>query len=170
MNTIRIKWISALMAAILLINTTAAFAGLDSKKAQYVGGTVVSIIEGAEGSLDASGETQVVFRPDKKKGPSYSIPYSNVTALGYGQHAGRRVGATIALGVTTMGIGALPILFSKKRRHYLTINFKDNEGKDQAAIFELGKDTTRTLLATLAARTGKTVEYEDDEARKSGNK
>jgi hypothetical protein len=82
----------------------------------------------------------------------------------------RALGATIALGVTTMGIGALPILFSKKRRHYLTINFKGDEGKDQAAIFELGKDTTRTLLATLAARTGKTVEYEDDEARKSENK
>ena len=170
MNRISTKLISALMAAIVLINGTAAFAGLDSKKAQYVGGTVVSIMEGAEGHLDASGETQVVFRPNKKKGPSYSIPYSNVTALGYGQHAGRRVGATIALGVTTMGIGALPVLFSKKRRHYLTIHFKDNEGKDAAAVFQLGKDVTRTLLASMAARTGKTVEYEDDEARKSGNK
>ena len=70
MNTIKV---TAFMAAILLINTT--------------GGTVISISEGAEGSLDASGETEVVFRPNKKQGPSYSIPYTNVTALGYGPHA-----------------------------------------------------------------------------------
>jgi hypothetical protein len=157
------------MAAILLINTTAAFAGIGAKKAQYVGGTV-ALVEGSEGRFHTTDEKQCQFRPDDKENLSFAIPYDSVTALSYGQHAGRRVGATIALGVTTMGIGALPILFSKKRRHYLTISFKDQEGKDQAAIFQLGKEVTRTTLAIMSARTGKTVEFEDEEARKSGNK
>ena len=72
--------------------------------------------------------------------------------------------------MTTLGIGALPILFSKKRRHYLTLEFTNEQGMTQAAIFELGKDVTRTMLATLKARTGKEIEYEDEEARESGNK
>jgi hypothetical protein len=31
-------------------------------------------------------------------------------------------------------------LFSKKRNHYLTITYKDSSEKEQAAVFELGKD------------------------------
>lgn len=69
-----------------------------------------------------------------------------------------------------MGIGALPILFSKKRRHYLTIEYQDEQGHAQAAIFEVGKDAIRTVLKTLEVRSGKQVEYEDEDARKAGNK
>jgi hypothetical protein len=163
------KTISALLLAILLI-PSAAFAGLGSKKAQYVGGTLTGYKEGIEGGLDASDSMKLVFQPDEGEVLSYAMPYANITGLAYGQHAGRRVGATIALGVTTMGIGALPVLFSKKRRHYLTLSFKNAEGKDEAIVFQLGKDVTRSMLATLQARTGKKVEYEEDEARKSGNK
>ena len=58
-------------------------------------------------------------------------------------------------------------LFSKKRAHYLTIGFKDDAGKDQVAIIELGKDTVRTTLAIMQTRSGKQIEYQDEEARKS---
>ncbi|HXG24218.1 MAG TPA: hypothetical protein VNJ09_06650 [Chthonomonadales bacterium] len=146
------------------------FAGLNKKKARYIGGTVNGIAEATEGKLNADDEKILNFIPDKSSGPIWSIPYERVTSLAYGQHAGRRVGATIAWGVTTLGLGALPILFSKKRRHYLTIEYTDNEGTAQAAIFELGKDITRTMLKVLEVRTGKKVEFEDEEARKAGNK
>ncbi|HEX8028861.1 MAG TPA: hypothetical protein VF491_10390 [Vicinamibacterales bacterium] len=55
-----------------------------------------------------------------------------------------------------------------ERRHYLTINFKNQSGKEHAVVFELGKDIVRTTLAILEARTGKKIQYQDDEARKSG--
>jgi hypothetical protein len=158
------KTISITMLIILLIPS--AFAGLGSKKAQYVGGTA-NLKEGAEGTLDASHKTNLVF---KEKNGDFTLPYSSVTALSYGQHAGRRIGAAIALSAATAGIYGLPMLFSKKRRHYLTVSYTTEPGKDEAVIFQLGKDVTRAMLATLQARTGKTVEYEDDEARKSGNK
>ncbi|HZN10410.1 MAG TPA: hypothetical protein VFC61_01965 [Blastocatellia bacterium] len=35
------------------------------------------------------------------------------------------------------------------------------------AVFELGKDMVWTTLAVVEARSGKQVEYQDDEARKS---
>jgi hypothetical protein len=59
-------------------------------------------------------------------------------------------------------------LFSKKRNHYLTITYKDPAGKEQAAVFEPGKDVVRTTLKILEVRSGKQVEFQDDEARKSG--
>lgn len=161
-----LKIISSLLLAVLLLQQP-AFAGLGSKKAQYVGGTL-TIREGAQGFLSTADTERLIFKGDK--GEAFSAPYAKVTSLAYGQHAGRRVGATIAWGITTLGIGALPILFSKKRRHYLTVSFTNDAGKEEAAVFQLGKNVIRTTLAALQARTGKKVEYEDDEARKSGNK
>jgi hypothetical protein len=46
--------------------------------------------------------------------------------------------------------------------------FQDAAGKEQAVVFELGKDIVRTTLSILEARTGKKIQYQDDEARKSG--
>lgn len=143
------------------------FAGLGSDKSQYVGGTVSAIPQNIEGKINADDPKIAVFRWDKG---DWKVPYDKVTALSYGQHAGRRVGSTIALGVTTLGIGALPMLFSKKRRHYLTIEYTDEAGTGQVAIFEVGKDAVRVLLKTMEVRTGKKIEYEDEEARKAGNK
>ena len=41
-------------------------------------------------------------------------------------------------------------------------------GLQHAAVFQLGKWIVRTIIVTLEARSGRKVEYEDDEARKSG--
>jgi len=79
--------------------------------------------------------------------------------LEYGQKAGRRV----AVGVLISPFA----LFSKKRNHYLTISFKDLEGKEQAVVFELGKDIVRTTLKVLQVRSGKEIHFQDEEAKKS---
>ncbi|MBI3666446.1 MAG: hypothetical protein HY236_09535, partial [Acidobacteria bacterium] len=59
------------------------------------------------------------------------------------------------------------LLLSKKRRHYLTINYLDAQDRQQAMVLELGKNIVRTTLASLEARTGKRIEYQDDEARRA---
>jgi hypothetical protein len=157
----------AVAFSLLLAFTIPLFAGLDSKKSSYVGGTVASIPKDAEGIMSTDDTKTLSFKSEKA---TWLVPYEKVTSLSYGQHAGRRVGATVALGVTTLGIGALPMLFSKKRRHYLTVEYSDEQGAAQAAIFEVGKDAIRTTLKSLEVRTGKKVDFEDDEARKAGNK
>lgn len=146
----------ALLAAFLL-QSTAAFAGLGSDKAMYVGGTVNSIKEGTEGVLSGKDENFMVFT---YQGKTLKVPYERVNDLEYGQKAGRRLGVAIAL--TWMA------LFSKKRKHYLTVGYMDENDKQQAAVFELGKSTVRVTLATLEARTGRKVDYEDAEARNAG--
>jgi hypothetical protein len=43
----------------------------------------------------------------------------------------------------------------------------DDTDKEQVAVLELGKDTVRTTLAVVQTRSGKQMEYQDDEARKA---
>jgi len=146
--------------AVLLVTTLftgAAFAGLGSDKTKYMGGTISALKEGEEGKSSAKDPKVFIFESGKDR---LEIPYDRVDSLEYGQKAGRRVGVAFAVN---------PIfIFSKKRRHFLTIGYTDADGKQQAGVFELGKDVIRVTLATLEARTGRKIEYQDEEARKTG--
>ena len=155
--------IAGLLAAAL---AQTAFAGLGSNKTLYVGGTWTQYKEGTEGKLDLSSESVAVFVPDAKKAPRVEIPFSSITSLEYGQKAGRRIGATIGWGATTLGIAALPMLLSKKRKHYLSVGYTVN-GKDQGVVLEIGKDVTRGTLKTFETRSKKEIEYESEDARKN---
>lgn len=150
--------IAARLVAVVIAGTTLAAVG--SKKAEYVGGTLTAITEAAEGLLDTTTESQIVFTPERGKGPSMMIPYTAITGLEYGQKAGRRVGAAILVNPL--------LLFSKKRKHFFTITFKDKDAKEQAVVLELGKDIVRTTLTVVETRSGKKIEYQDEEARKAG--
>jgi hypothetical protein len=147
----------ALVLACAIAFNVAAFAGLGSDKTEYVGGTENQIKEGTEGKSSAKDDKKFVF---EYKGGNLSIPYDQADDLEYGQKAGRRIGLAIVVSPL--------LLFSKKRKHFLTVGWKDEQDKQHAAVFELGKSVIRTTLATLEARTGKKVDYQDDEARKSG--
>jgi hypothetical protein len=129
---------------------------VDGSKAMYVGGTVSTIKEKSDGKISAADEKHFTF---SQKANSLQIPYDRVNGIEYGQKAGRRVGVAIMIS---------PIaLLSKKRKHYLTINYTDDKDKQQAVVFELGKDIVRVTLSSLEARTGQKIEYQDDEARNS---
>lgn len=133
------------------------WAGLGSDKTLYIGGTVNSVKENTEGKSTAKDEKVFIF---EYSGGKLAIPYDRIDSLEYGQKAGRRLGVAFVVN---------PIfIFSKKRRHFLTLGYTDENDKQQAAVFELGKDVIRVTLATLEARTGRKIEYQDEEARKSG--
>jgi hypothetical protein len=140
-----------------LITNTLVWAGVGSHNTMYVGGTIESIKAGAEGT--SSTQDEKVFTFESKEG-KIAIPYDKINDLEYGQKAGRRLG--LALTISPW------LLLSKKRKHFLTIGFTDANEKQQAGVFELGKDIVRVTLVSLEARSGKKVEYQDDEARKSG--
>jgi hypothetical protein len=150
------------VAAFLVVAelAVAPLAAVGSRKAEYVGGTITAITEEAEGLLDTTTESQLIFTPERGKGPSVVIPYNTITSLEYGQKAGRRVGAAILVSPL--------LLFSKKRKHFFTIAFKDKDAKEQAVVLELGKDIVRTTLTIVETRSGKEIEYQDDDARKAG--
>ena len=60
------------------------------------------------------------------------------------------------------------LLLSKSRKHFVTVGYTDNEGRQQALVFRVSKGDIRMVLASLEARTGRRVEYQDDNARKNG--
>jgi len=148
---------------------------IPTESAQYVGGTVTAIPQQAVGDLN-TGDENVLSFTWQKAGPSsggeWQIPYNRVTYLGYGQHAGRRVGTSVALApAAVLGSPAfIPVMWSKKRRHYLTLAFKDDQDKAQTVIFMVGKKSIRLLPAILEVRTGLKLQYEDEEGKKVGNK
>jgi hypothetical protein len=166
-----VKHIASIIVIASLLSPSLALA-VDSKKASYFGGTVTAFAGAKnpiEGTLDTTNETTLDFAAEDKpfKGQSVGIPYANIVDLEYGQKAGRRVGAAVGTAVLLGPLGLLT-LFSHKRNHYLTVGFKDGEDKDQVAVFEIGKDIIRTTIAVVQTRSGKTVTFQDDEARKSG--
>lgn len=131
------------------------------KSAEYQGGTVAAMKEGTEVKY-ALGATDATFTT---KGKTLTIPYTDIKSIEYGQKAGRRVGAAIGMSVLTGPVG-LAMLASKKRKHFVTLSWGTENGPKEAAVFELPKDDIRVALTTLEARTGKTIEYTDEEARK----
>ena len=157
------RFIAANLAVLFLLSTGAEAGGLDSKKAMYVGGTVAALKERTDGSPSTTDEKVFVFTykegGKESKESKLTVPYDRINDLEYGQKAGRRL--ALALTISPW------LLFSKKRKHYLTIGYQDENDKQQAAVFELGKDIVRTTLASMEARTGKKIDYQDEEARKS---
>lgn len=162
--------LTAWLLIVSLLMPSVALA-VDSKKAAYFGGTA-AVFAGAEdpieGQLETADPDALILTAEKKPyvGKQLRIPYREIIDLEYGQKAGRRVGAAVA---TTVLLGPLGLLslFSKKRKHYLTIGYRDEQGKDQVAVVELGKDIVRATLPIVQTRSGKEIEYQDEEARKA---
>lgn len=152
----RYKAVCLVLAGALCMSAP-AWAGVGSHDIQYVGGTVSAIKPGTEGTCSTQDEKTFVIT--FKKG-NLVIPYDRINDLEYGQKAGRRLG--LALTISPW------LLLSKKRKHFLTIGYVDQNNKQEAGVFQLGKDIVRVTIVSLEARTGKKVEYQDDEARKSG--
>ena len=146
-------------AAVLLATLAAApMAGAVGKeKVMYVGGTLPLPVK-AEGILATTDENKMVFVADKGAG-MIEIPWKKIEEAEYGQKVGRRVKTAIFL--TPLA------LFSKARRHYLTITYKDAKNEPQSAVLELGKDLVRTTLVVIETRMGRKITYQDEEAAKS---
>ncbi len=134
-------------------------AGVPSEKAVYRGGTLVHPEPADAGHPSTRGAEAFTFRYGQRV---LRIPYDQVNLLEYGQKAGRRLGLAIVVSPL--------FLLSKKRRHYLTIGYVDEQGAQQAAVFELGKKIVRSTLIGLEARTGLAVDYENEQARQAARR
>ena len=126
-------------------------------KTQFVGGTPPGIDPKATALLDLTGADEMVFR---SKSGEVRVAFHKVNTLEYGQNVSRRYAAALLVSPI--------LLLSKARKHYVTLGYVDAEGKQQVLVFRVEKGDIRSVLASLQARTGRRVEYQDDEARKAG--
>lgn len=131
-----------------------AFGAVRGNEVMYVGGTV-GLPEATEGEIDTSDPKILKFSSSKG---SFSIPYDGVTSIEYGQKAGRRLGVAVVITVWA--------LFSKKRKHFLTVGFKDEKSTPHGVVLELSKGKPKSVITVLEARSGLKCEYESEEAKK----
>jgi len=126
-------------------------------QANYIGGTLTTLTEGQGGNVDTTDQIFFAFYSHKT---SLRIAYDRINLVEYGQKVDRRY-------LSAALISPLLIL-AKKKTHFLTVGFADEQGRQQAMIFRVEKGSIRTLLVCLEARTGIKVQFQDEEARKAG--
>ncbi|MBA3974550.1 MAG: hypothetical protein C0504_10075 [Candidatus Solibacter sp.] len=130
-------------------------AAVRGEEVMYVGGTVAEVPEATQGTMDTKDQAKLTFSSAKG---GFAINYKSIKTLEYGQKAGRRLG--VALVITVWA------LFSKKRKHFLTIGFDGSAGQPQGVVLEIAKGRAKTFITIIEARSGKKVEYESEEAKK----
>ncbi len=145
---------AALVLLATMLTPASGWPAVRGKEVMYVGGTA-GVPEATEGRLDTSDPEALVFTSSKGR---FEIPYHGISSVEYGQKAGRRVGVAIVISVWA--------LFSKKRKHFLTLGYKDADGVDQGVVLELPKGTPKSIITIIEARSGVKCEYESEEARK----
>lgn len=141
---------------VLFLALTAA-AGQPGVRALFIGGTLTSLAPRSSIRLDLSDAENLVLIYGNEP---LRIPYGRINTVEYGQNVSRRYAAAVLISPV--------LLLSKSRKHFVTLGYVDAVSKQQAVVFRVDKRDIRSLLSGLEARTGRRIEYQDDEARKSG--
>jgi hypothetical protein len=125
--------------------------------AEYLGGTRSDIPASSSGEIRTTDPVFFIFASKKVE---VKVPYDRIDLLEYGQKVSRRY-------VEAVVISPL-LMLAKKRQHFLTVGFQDNDGHQQAMVFRVEKNDIRLALVSLEARTGQQVHFQDEEARIAG--
>ena len=123
-------------------------AGAGEKKAEKKGETIEGILR-----FD-SAKKELQFVGKKGPAPVLSVKYEAIKSMLYEKTAKPRYAAGLLL--------AWPLLFTKSKKHYLTIQYTDADGTAQFAIIHLDKTNFREALARAESETGKKVERSEE--------
>jgi hypothetical protein len=139
----------------VLIVATAAF-GQDFNKAQYYsnaapGQKKADPVKGTLRFDTAAQELQ--FR--KASGETVlAVKKANIKSITYERAAKPRYAAGLLV--------AWPLLFTKSKSHFLTVQYDDEKGQGHYAIVKLDKSNFRDALASIEAQTGKRIERHEE--------
>ena len=145
---------SFLLCLLICTCTVLAAAGRTGSRVEYIGGTRGDIPTQNNGEIRVANETYFVF---VSKHTEVKIPYERINLLEYGQKVDRHLVAAAIISPIFM--------VAKKREHFLTVGFVNDNGHQEAMVFRVNKDDLRLALVTLEARTGQEVKFQDEEAR-----
>ncbi len=141
----------------LLVFAPLLQAGDSDTRALYVGGTVPGVQSKSQMRIDLEQPDAMKISCGKR---SFDVAYRDIDTLEYGMRVSRRYLEAVLISPL--------FLVAKKKSHYLTVGYTDKDGMHQAIVLQIGKDEIRPLLVSLEARTGRRVEYQDEDARKAG--
>jgi len=139
-----------LAAVLCIVIPITLFAADNGYKVTYDGGSLPDTKSGTGVKMFIE-QTQIRFARDKAD--IVTIPASAITEISYGQDVHRRVGTAVAVGVFTLGIGALTAL-SKSKKHFIGLTWANGDQKGGLAM-QCDKNDYRGILAGLEGVTGK---------------
>ena len=139
----------------LVFVAASVFGAEPGGRARYLGGTVASLGTNVDGEVLTATRDLFVF---VSQNTTVRIPYAKINLIEYGQEVNRRV--ILAYVISPM------FLLLKSRKHFITVGFRDESDSQQTMLLLVDKRFVRSALAILEARTGCSIQYQDDEARK----
>src|SRR5215470_15254343 len=114
---------------LLLAFALPALAIVNDGEVMYLGGTAVGVKEGTTGKFDTTQAETLNF---EYKDGKLQIPYQNIASFEYTRKLARHLGIAPTI--------AVAMLKHLQRRHFITIDYKDDKGVPQSAVFEVSKD------------------------------
>jgi hypothetical protein len=100
--------------------------------------------------VDNSGG-RVAFESDRRH--EIAIPGNQITRIVYERASKPRYAAGLLI--------AWPLLFTKSKQHYLTVQYS-SQGQGDYAVFRLSKHNYREILAAVESATGRKVDREEE--------
>ena len=141
----------SVVALILCLTVSVGALGAEPGfKVLYDGGSLSDVKTGSSLRLVVQGSNIRLLNGSSEV---LNIPASAVTEISYGQDVHRRVGTAVAVGVFTLGLGALTAL-SKSKKHFVGLTWADGDKKGGFAM-QCDKNDYRGVLAALEGVTGK---------------
>jgi hypothetical protein len=114
---------------------------VDDGQVVYTGGTLVTLKEGSVGRFDTTYQSALKF---EYSGNTLVMPYAKIVSFQYSEQLARHLGVLPAI--------AIGLVKKRQRRHFFRISFRDENDAIQVAVFEISKNTPRTLLPILQSR------------------
>jgi hypothetical protein len=126
---------------LILVLMPLSMPAVEDDQVMYVGGTVGILKKGVVGKLDTTSQTALNF---ESPGGRLVIPFEGIDSYEYSQQVARHLGVLPAI--------AVGLVKRRQRRHFFRITYHDDSKTQQVAIFEVSKETPRSLLAVLQGR------------------
>ena len=139
----------ALIAVALLANVVSAFAQTKFEDIKLIKSRDGKKAEELDAELEINKESGEILVKEEKGGGTLNIAKTQVTKIVYERASKPRYAAGLLL--------AWPLLFTKSKKHFLTIQYKESE-KGEFALLRLDKNNYQAILAVVEAATGVKVE------------
>jgi hypothetical protein len=129
------------MCLLILVLMPLPTPAVEGDQVMYIGGTVAVLNKGVVGKLDTTSQTALNF---ESPGGKLVIPFEEIDSYEYSQQVARHLCVLPAI--------AVGLVKRRQRRHFFRITYHDDSKTQQVAIFEVSKETPRSLLAVLQGR------------------
>jgi hypothetical protein len=156
------KLVSLILCITIYCAALSVYAQGNEFKVRYSGGTLKTETKPDDwGNKLTITSDQIML--DLKDGQKLLIDPKKVNGLSYGKEATRRTKTYIGLAFIS------PIflfgLLKKNKKHFVGIEYTDNDGKSVALLLQAKNDQYRAVLTALKGITGKEVVTEEKEKK-----